>query len=57
MGFFKKLFGKFKEDKALREEVAETVEKTVDSAKEKIAETVKESDFEQTLIDKLKGYR
>lgn len=57
MGFFKKLFGKFKDDKDLREEVAETVDKTVDSAKAKVAETVTESDFEKTLIEKLKGYR
>ena len=57
MGFFKKLFGKFKEDTALREEVADNVKETADAVKEKVAETVKESEFEKTLIEKLKGYR
>ena len=57
MGFFKRLFGKFKEDKQLREEVADTVDTAIDSAKEKVAETIKESNYEQTLLEKLKGYR
>ena len=57
MGFFKKVFGKIKRDKDLRNDVAATIDNVADTTKAKIAETVTESEFEKTLIEKLKGYR
>lgn len=54
MNFFKRLFGKVKEDKNLQENVKEAVVDVIDLVKETNAEEQKEKSARETLLNRLR---